>query len=219
MCLKKGSFGLEVARSGRLWNPNKNKKGKIMNFQIAESEILAVAGLCMNDFKDEKKDILLINADNLELFKMLLKFGANIYALNANVERENLAGVAFYDLAINLKITQFDAIIDLKSKGVEHYKKLLKPNGILIVDLDAMERAKIADKRADFNVLMPFRLQFGGCEKNYLFASSKFHPIADFSLQKLDMMDGLQYCNARIYEAAFALPNYVRWKLKGVIRN
>lgn len=193
-----------------------------MNFQIAESEILAVAGLCVNDFKNEKKDILLVNVDNLELFKMLLKFGANIYALNAGVKRESLEsteGVAFYDLAINLKITQFDAIIDLKSKSVEHYKKLLKPSGILIVDLEALERAKIAEKKADFNVLMPFKIAESGIQKYYIFASNKFHPIADFSLQKLDMIDGLQYCNARVYEAAFALPNYIKTELKGVARN
>lgn len=193
-----------------------------MNFQIAESEIIAVASLCVNDFKDEKKDVLLVNADDMELFKMLLKFGANIHALNASVEREsfkNIAGVAFYDLAINLKITQFDAIIDLKSKSVEHYKKLLKPSGILIVDLEALERAKIAEKKADFNVLMPFKIAESGIQKNYLFASSKFHPIADFSLQKLDMVEGLQYCNARVYEAAFALPNYIKTALKGVVRN
>lgn len=190
-----------------------------MNFQIAESEILACASLCVNDFKDKKKDVLLVNADNLELFKMLLNFGANIHALNASVERESLAGVAFYDLAINLKITQFDAIIDLKSKSVEHYKKLLKPSGVLIVDLDALERAKIAEKKADFNVLMPFTIVESGIQKNYIFASSKFHPIADFSLQKLDMVEGLQYCNARVYEAAFALPNYIKTALKGVVRN
>lgn len=193
-----------------------------MNFQIAESEILAVAGLCVNDFKNEKKDILLVNVDNLELFKMLLKFGTNIYALNASVERESLEGsegVAFYDLAINLKITQFDAIIDLKSKSVEHYKKLLKPSGILIVDLEALERAKIAEKKADFNVLMPFKIAESSIQKYYIFASNKFHPIADFSLQKLDMLDGLQYCNARVYEACFALPNYIKTELKGVVRN
>lgn len=193
-----------------------------MNFQIVESEILAVAGLCVNDFKNEKKDILLVNVDNLELFKILLKFGANIYALNAGVERESLEsveGVAFYDLAINLKITQFDAIIDLKSKSVEHYKKLLKPSGILIVDLEALEREKIAEKKVNFNVLMPFKIAESSIQKYYIFASNKFHPIADFSLQKLDMFDGLQYCNARVYEAAFALPNYIKTELKGVVRN
>lgn len=194
-----------------------------MNFQIAESEILAVAGLCVNDFKNEKKDILLVNVDNVELFKMLLKCGANIHALNANVKRENLAEnadkVAFYDLAIKLKINKFDLIIDLKNKDAEHYQKLLKNNGILIADLEALTRKNIAQKRLDFNVLMPFKIAESSTQKYYIFASNKFHPLADFSLQKLDMLDGLRFCNARVYEACFAMPNYVRTALRGVVRN
>lgn len=193
-----------------------------MDFQIAESEILAVAGLCNNDFKNDKKDVLLVNVDNVELFKMLLKFGANIYALNANVERENfknVAGVAFYDLAINLKINKFDLIIDLQNKDAKHYQKLLKNNGILIVDMESLTRENITQKRIDCNVLMPFKIAESSTQKYYIFASNKFHPLADFSLQKLDMLDGLRFCNARVYEACFAMPNYIKTALRGVVRN
>ena len=87
------------------------------------------------------------------------------------------------------------------------------------MDLERLESTAITAKNAHFNVLMPMRLQDSGVEKYYLFASNKFHPIADFSLQKLDMCDGLQYCNARVYEAVFAMPNYVRENLRGVVRN
>lgn len=103
---------------------------------------------------------------------------------------------------------------------------MLKNNGILIVDLESLKRENIAQKNANFNVLMPFRLQSWGdndlrkwSEKYYLFASNKFHPIADLSLQKVDLLDDLQYCNAKIYEGAFALPNYLKTELKGVVRN
>lgn len=191
-----------------------------MKFEIIEAEILACSALCVNDFNNAQKDILLVNVNNAELFGNLLNFGARIHALNSSVERDRFAeGVAFYDLAINLAVQKFDAIIDLQNKSVEHYQKLLKNSGILIVDLANLERENITQKGADFNVLMPMRIQDSGREKCYLFASNKFHPIADFSLQKLDMCEGLKYCNARVYEAVFAMPNYVRENLRGVARN
>ena len=191
-----------------------------MDFDIIEAEILACGALCVNDFSNAQKDILLVNVDNAELFENLLHFGARIHALNSSVERDRFAGgVAFYDLAINLAVQKFDAIIDLQSKEVGHYQKLLKNSGILIVDLERLESSAITAKNATFNVLMPMRLQDSGREKYYLFASNKFHPIADFSLQKLDMCEGLKHCNARVYEAVFAMPNYVRENLRGVARN
>ena len=191
-----------------------------MKFEIIEAEILACGALCVNDFSNAQKDILLVNVNNADLFANLLNFGARIHALNSSVERDRFAdGVAFYDLAINLAVQKFDVIIDLQSKSVEHYGKLLKDSGILIVDLERLESSAIAAKNADFNVLMPMRIYDNGREKYYLFASNKFHPIADFSLQKLDMCEGLKYCNARVYEAVFAMPNYVREKLKGSVRN
>ncbi|MGX2983108.1 hypothetical protein [Helicobacter sp. 23-1045] len=191
-----------------------------MDFNIAESEILACAGLCVNDFGSAQKEVLLVGVENAEIFNSLLKFGAKIHALNSSVERDRFAeGVEFYDLAINLKVQKFDLIIDLKSANTEHYQKLLKNNGILIVDLRDLSKDEILQKKADFVVLMPFRVQECGREKCYLFASNKFHPLADFSLQKLDMCGDLQFCNARIYEGCFAMPNYVKSALKGVVRN
>ncbi len=207
-----------------------------MDFDRIEAEIIACAGLCVNDFNNEVKDILLVNPANAELVKMLVRFNVKVHCvgakeaefsanLSANLSAEAVKKVAFYDLAINLKVHKFDVIIDLQNKSAENYKKLIKNNGILIVDLDSLTKESVAQKNADFNVLMPFRVQSWGrgkekcAEKYYLFASNKFHPIADLSLQKVDLLDDLQYCNAKIYEGAFALPNYLKAELKGIVRN
>lgn len=203
-----------------------------MDFDRIEAEMIACATLCVNDFNNEIKDILLVNSNNVELLKMLTNFSVKVHYVGQNMANfmadksvnlsvKSMAKIAFYDLAINLKVHKFDVIIDLKNSNAEHYQKMLKNNGILIVDLESLEAKNIAQKNANVNVLMPFRLQsFENDEKKYyIFASNKFHPIADLSLQKVDLFDDLQYCNAKIYEGAFALPNYLKAELKGVVRN
>lgn len=200
-----------------------------MDFDMIEAEIIACVGLCVNDFNNETKDVLLTNTTNAELLKMLSQFNVRVhcvganpmdFAVNQNMNvADSIAKVTFYELAINLKVHKFDVIIDLQNKNMENYQKLLKNNGILIVDLELLTRDKIAKKNVNFNVLMPFKLQCDGYEKYYIFASNKFHPIADLSLQKLDLLENLQYCNAKVYEAVFAMPNYIKAELKGIVRN
>lgn len=204
-----------------------------MDFDRIEAEMIACATVCVNDFNNETKDILLVNSANVELIKMLTRFSVKVHCVgtnranfianqSANLSAEEMAKMAFYDLAINLKVHKFDVIIDLQNRSAENYQKMLKNNGILIVDLESLGAENISQKNANFNVLMPFRVQSWGSDeakKYYLFASNKFHPIADLSLQKVDLLDDLQYCNAKIYEGAFALPNYIKAELKGVVRN
>lgn len=191
-----------------------------MDYNIVESEILATAAMCVNDFNYDKKDILLVGVNNAALIHLLSSFDVNIYVLNASVRDEDFAeNVAFYDLAINLKINQFDVIIDLQNNNVENYKKLLKNSGILIVDLISLDKSEILTKRAEFNVVMPFKIYEEAVQKYYLFISNKFHPIADLSLQKLDLIENLQYCNERTYNAVYAMPNYIKKSLQGIIKS
>lgn len=55
-----------------------------------------------------------------------------------------------------------------------------------------------------FNIVMPFFTHIF-CHRAFVFASKKIHPLADFWLQKCDMLENLAYYNADIHEAAFAL--------------
>lgn len=191
-----------------------------MDCEIIESELLSIATMCVNDFCFDKKDILLVGVKNEHLLRLLSSFNVNIYAINSHIKNANFSSnVAFYDLAIQLKVNQFDVIIDLQNSSVQHYKKLLKNNGILIVDLKALESNEILAKNANFNIIMPFKIHEKNIEKYYLFVSNKFHPIADLSLQKLDLLENLQYYNERTYTAAYAIPNYIKKSLQGVVRN
>lgn len=177
-----------------------------------QAEILSCVGLCVNDFSYDKKEVLIVNSINLELLNFLSKLNVNIHYIGQNPKLE-LENLKVYNLAIELKINQFDLIIDLDSKGVEAYNKLLKPSGILLINLKGLDIEVI--KKASFNIKMPFK-----CEgEQYLFLSNRFHPLADVCVQKIDMINELDYYNIKIHEAMFALPNYQKEALKGIIRN
>lgn len=55
-----------------------------------------------------------------------------------------------------------------------------------------------------FSIVMPFFAPIFS-HKAFVFASKRIHPLADFWLQKCDMIENLAYYNADIHEAAFAL--------------
>lgn len=177
-----------------------------------QAEILSCIGLCVNDFNYDKKEVLITNTSNLKLLNFLSKLNTNIHYIgqNPNLELENLKT---YNLAIELKINQFDLIIDLDNKATTAYNQLLKPSGILLINLATLDLEVI--KKADFNIKMPFK-----CEgEQYLFLSNHFHPLADICVQKIDMINELEYYNLKIHEAMFALPNYQKKALKGIARN
>lgn len=183
---------------------------KEISKDLVEAEILSCVGLCVNDFSYNKKDVLVANSNNMELLRFLSSLNANIHYIGQNPKLDN---VKSYDLAIELKINQFDLIINLDNKTTKAYNQLLKPSGILLINLKGLDVDAI--KNAEFNIKMPFK-----CEgRQYLFLSNHFHPLADISVQKIDMINGLEYYNIKIHEAAFAMPNYQKEALKGIIKN
>lgn len=188
-----------------------------MDKSIIEAEFLSCLGLCINDFNYEHKDILVLNTNNKNILEFLNKLNCTIYYIgDSNL---NLKNVKFYTKAIDLKQDKFDLIIDLDNKTSNHYLKLLKENAPLIINLANLESSLSSAldtiKNADFAIRMPFKV----CDNYYLFLSNKIHPLADICLQKIDMLDNLYYYNAKIQEAAFAMPNYLKDSLKGVARN
>lgn len=188
-----------------------------MDRDVIEAEFLACAGLCINDFYYGHKDILVLNTKNEKILEFLDMLNCNIYYIgDLDV---NLKNVKMYSKAIELKQNKFDLIIDLDNKTSDHYLKLLKDNALVIINLANLEsslpNALDSIKNADFTIRMPFKVG----DNYYLFLSNKIHPLADICLQKIDMLDNLQYYNAKIHEAAFAMPNYLKEALKGIVRN
>ena len=171
-----------------------------MDKNLIEAEFLACAGLCINDFNYEKKDILLLGCDNDKLLELLGRFPCNVYNKSD-------------------KLDKFDLIIDLKNTTTRYFLEKINKDSIVIINLPHLEtnqqNALDSIKNANFGIKMPFKL----AENYYLFLSNKFHPLADICLQKIDMIESLKYYNIKIHEAAFAMPNYLRDVLKGVARN
>ena len=172
-----------------------------MDKKIIEAEFLACAGLCINDFNYNKKDVLVLNCENEKLLEFLDKLHCNIYDTS------------------DVKKDKFDLIIDLKNDTTKHFLEMIKRDSIVIINLANLEssinEALDSIKNADFNIKMPFKVADG----YYLFLSNKFHPLSDICLQKIDMTESLKYYNAKIHEAAFAMPNYLKDALKGIAKN
>lgn len=188
-----------------------------MDKNTIEAEFLSCAGLCVNDFNYGHKDVLILNCNNKKLLEFISKFNVSIHCIgNFGIDAKN---IIFYDRAIDLKQNKFDLIIDLKNNTTEYFLNFFKENSVLIINLDNLESsldtAINAIKKSNFSIRMPFKL----CDNYYLFLSNKIHPLADICLQKIDMLDGLEYYNAKIHEAAFAMPNYLKIAIKSVARN
>ena len=171
-----------------------------MDKDIIEAEFLACAGLCINDFNYDKKDVLILNCNNKKLLALFDKLNCNIYDKSDKKDK-------------------FDLIIDLKNTSTNNFLKIIKKDSIVIINLPNLEssqkNALDSIKNTNFNIKMPFKLE----ENYYLFLSNKFHPLADICLQKIDMIESLQYYNIKIHEAAFAMPNYLKDVLKGIAIN
>lgn len=189
-----------------------------MDKNIIEAEFVACVGLCVNDWNYGSKDVLTLNTDNIALLSFLNTFPFRIHHIKKG-DTPSLVNVSVYSKAIELKSDDFDLIIDLDNKTTDFFEKLLKPNGVLIINLpnlqDDLESAKKCINNANFKIKMPFNVE----NKYYLFLSNKIHPLADICLQKIDMLENLKYYNAKMHEAAFALPNYLKNELKGIIKN
>lgn len=195
-----------------------------MDKNIIEAEFLVCVGLCVNDWNYKNKEILISNTNNIEIIKFLSSLENS--ALNkvfihyiSKDSNLNLPNVKLHSKKIDLSLNKFDLIIDLDIKSMEYYSDLLKDSGILITSLshlkNDLDSAKRDIENANFKIKMPFIVE----DKYYLFLSNKFHPLSDFCLQKLDMIENLEYYNAKMHEAAFALPNYLKFSLQNIIKN
>ncbi|RAX51487.1 hypothetical protein CCY99_08935 [Helicobacter sp. 16-1353] len=193
-----------------------------MDKNVIEAEFLACVGLCVNDWNYGNKDALTLNTDNIALLSFLNTF-PNLHT--HHIKKNDISpllpleNVKMYSKAIELRDSDFNLIIDLDNKTTDFFNKLLRPNGILIINLLHLEQdlqgAKKQIDDADFKIKMPFKVE----NSYYLFLSNSIHPLADICLQKIDMLEDLTYYNAKMHEAAFALPNYLKDYLKGVVRN
>ncbi|MEA3372897.1 MAG: spermidine synthase [Campylobacterota bacterium] len=104
---------------------------------------------------------------------------------------------------------------------IAHISRILKDDGLVV-----MKHPSLDDEQANtvlmgqlgsyFKIIMPYTT---GAGETLLLASKEYHPTADVILQRTDLLEGQQYYNCDIHQAAFAMPNYIRKAYLGVIRN
>jgi spermidine synthase len=79
-----------------------------------------------------------------------------------------------------------------------------------------LEKAKseLATVAKNFWIAMPFT--FG--HNTLLFASKKYHPQAEIVLQVSDLLEGCEYYNTELQNAAFVHPQYITKAITGIAK-
>lgn len=102
-----------------------------------------------------------------------------------------------------------------------HINRTLKEDGLVVMqhpNLDEVEANTALMQMLGnyFKIIMPYHLEDG---TTLLLCSKEYHPTADIILQRSDLLEGHQYYNCDVHNAAFAMPQYVRKNYLGIIRN
>ena len=114
---------------------------------------------------------------------------------------------------IDLPIQKYSLIIHNRTPNpheIDALARLMQEESIFIAPLphplfeEAEFEIALKDFGKFFSIVMPFFAPIFS-HKAFIFASKRIHPLADFWLQKCDMIENLSYYNADIHEAAFAL--------------
>lgn len=203
-----------------------------------DSELLAHIPLCSHP---NPKQILLFDTLNLQIANECLKHSVSIDCVQERASLEVLSEVfpqfakvmnnkqfALYAQAMDLEIKKYDVIIAdsrLNKHQIDGLSRMLSNEGILILqapqpflDIDGFKNA-LNDCSAFFSIIMPFMPHMSVFnDKSYIFASKRYHPTADMILQKIDLLPDLCYYNAKMHEAAFALPNCIFNQIADIAR-
>lgn len=102
-----------------------------------------------------------------------------------------------------------------------HVQRLLGTEGLAVVHHPSLEEYapnEVLLRRLGeyFKIIMPYHVGDGS---TLLLASKEYHPTADVILQRSDLLEGQSYYNCDIHVAAFAMPNYIRRRYMGLVRN
>ncbi|GEM_PF-1260738 len=216
------------------------------DFVTLQSEFLAHTAVCSHK---EPKKVLVLGSFNLEIAYELLRhleIKVDFLQFDLKVLQSLISFLPHYQEVLdNPRFTHipqlenefiqqnqernnpYDIILCLESKkNYESYYNLLSEDGIMIIKcphllLDTKEAIKTLESLDDsFKVKMPFYMPlFFDMNDCYIFASKKYHPIADIMLQRADMLEDLQYYHANLHLSAFTLPKAIKKSLLGVAKN
>lgn len=213
----------------------------LKKYLYIESELNAHIGMCSHP---NVKNVLILGGFNLEVayeilkhddvavdfvqnddkvFDSLISFLPNFASVTSNPRFKR------YLKAIDLPVKKYDFIVCLNQPNkheLDGISRMLSKEGILIfstkhplLEFDSFKDS-ILSSGEFFGIVMPFFAPLSILtDKGFVFASKRYHPIADMLLQKIDMLEEVKYYNADIHEASFAMPNLLNIKLKGILKN
>lgn len=164
----------------------------------------------------EPKNVLIVSDDaaalEAELGRHADVAGSVLPAAKA---LESLRDIADASADIVLMEAAADAAV------VAHCSRVLNAEGLMVLKHPALDdepanKALMEILGNYFKIIMPYNVGNG---ETLLLASKAYHPTADVVLQRSDLIEGQQYYNCDIHQAAFAMPNYIRKAYLGIIRN
>ncbi len=165
-----------------------------VNSKQAEKEMLFFVPLCTHE---NAKECLSIGFDNIP--QEAIKLAANI-TTQAN-QGEKFDSESFDVVVTNDENTNKQDIF-----------RVLKKDGVLCMKLGNDVKKQLTELGSFYRIVMPF---FG---MKLVFASNKYHPTADIILDKADFLEGVEYYNADIHLASFAIYEKAKKELKGIIK-
>ncbi|PAF54100.1 spermidine synthase [Helicobacter sp. 13S00482-2] len=213
----------------------------LKKYLYIESELNAHIGMCSHP---DVKNVLILGGFNIEIAHEVLRHDGVRVDFVQSDEKIFDSFISFlpnfsplmqdarfkkYIRAIDLPVKKYDLIICLNQPNkheIDGISRMLSKEGILIfstkhplLEFDSFKDS-ITTSGEFFNIVMPFFAPLSIlADKGFIFASKRYHPLADMLLQKIDMLDGLKYYNSDIHQASFALPNILNKKLKGALKN
>ncbi|MBE0491511.1 MAG: spermidine synthase [Sulfurospirillum sp.] len=117
------------------------------------------------------------------------------------------------DASIDVVIINSDRFCE--ATNVAQINRVLRKDGLVVVKSDEKLKQNMSLFDNLFGVVMTYTYE----GKRAILASKKYHPTADIILQRADLIDGLNYYNAQLHLASFALPTFMKNELLGVQKN
>ncbi|MDA7847890.1 spermidine synthase [Sulfurospirillum sp.] len=176
-----------------------------MNQDIINAEMLTHVALCTHK---EPKDVFIL--------------GSHDY-INNEIARHNGLHV---DLCNNVaciesaKDDSFDVVIVNSDRYFEptfvaQINRVLRKDGLVVLKATDDLKTSLSNFGSLFSIVMTYKAE----DKRAIIATKKYHPTADIILQRADLIEDLNYYNAEVHLASFALPTGLRKELLGIQKN
>jgi spermidine synthase len=163
------------------------------------------------------------NIDIVEIDELILSISKKYFSFAKSLEKANLFIEDGFSFVQKSKDKIYDIVLidvpEFKKNKMDkvffgHVSRILKNDGIMVarsfdMDFEFEEyKNKISQARDFFRFILPANsknLIATYKKTSLIFASKKYHPLADLIVQKIDMLDNLNFYDDEIHKASFAI--------------